>query len=80
MLMEYKSLSMEFWGRHMWTRGYFVASSATITDEVIIEYIELQSKEPTVNDFTVNEKRVGLRPRSGFSSYLHEVVVVDFVP
>ncbi len=35
MMTEFKSLSRTFWGRHMWARGYFVASSGNVTDEVI---------------------------------------------
>ena len=34
MLGEFKPLQKAFWGRHFWARGYFVASSGTITDEV----------------------------------------------
>jgi putative transposase len=30
------------WGRHLWARGYFVASSGNVTDEVIKEYIRQQ--------------------------------------
>ena len=37
--MEYKELNKQFWGRHLWGRGYFVVSSGNITDEVIAEYI-----------------------------------------
>jgi putative transposase len=40
LMMEYKSISRAFWGRHIWARGYFVASSGNVTDEVIIKYIE----------------------------------------
>ena len=40
--MEYKELNKQFWGRHLWGRGYFVASSGNITDEVIVEYIKNQ--------------------------------------
>ncbi len=36
--MEYKELNKQFWGRHLWARGYFVASSGNVTDEVIAEY------------------------------------------
>ena len=54
MLMEYKSLSRAFWGRHMWARGYFVASSGNVTDEVIMKYIEDQGKEPPDGDFKVD--------------------------
>lgn len=32
LMMEYKSLSRAFWGRHMWARGYFAASSGNVTD------------------------------------------------
>ena len=56
MLMENKILSKEFWGRHMWARGYFVASSGNITDEIIIKYIEEQGKEPTDEDFKTDDE------------------------
>ena len=54
MLMENKMLSKEFWGRHMWARGYFVASSGNVTDEVLIKYIEEQGKEPTDENFRID--------------------------
>jgi putative transposase len=34
----------------MWARGYFVATSGNVTDEVIQEYIRLQGQEPTSGD------------------------------
>ena len=57
LLMEYKSLSRAFWGRHMWARGYFVASSGNVTDEVIMKYIEEQGKEPPDGDFKIEDDR-----------------------
>ncbi len=46
-MMEFQHIQKQFWGRHMWARGYFVASSGNVTDEVIQEYIRLQeSGEP----------------------------------
>ena len=30
--------------KHLWARGYFCASSGTVTDEVTKEYIEHQDK------------------------------------
>ena len=54
MLMEFKALSRAFWGRHMWARGYFVASSGHVTDETIMNYIEQQGKEPPDGDFRVD--------------------------
>ncbi len=55
MMMEYKSLSKAFWGRHMWARGYFVASSGNVTDEIIMKYIEGQGNEPENDSFTVED-------------------------
>ena len=55
MMMEYKSLRRMFWGRHMWARGYFVASSGNVTDEVIIQYIEQQGQEPPDGDFKIED-------------------------
>ncbi len=53
MMSEYKALSRTFWGRHIWARGYFAASSGNVTDEVIMQYIELQGKEPEDGNFKI---------------------------
>lgn len=57
MLEEFGELSRQFWGRHLWARGYFVASSGNVTDEIIAQYIESQGDEPSVGDedFRVGE-------------------------
>ena len=54
-MIENKMVSKAFWGRHMWARGYFVASSGNVTDEVIIRYIEEQGKEPPDGEFKVDK-------------------------
>ena len=54
LLLEYKGLSRAFWGRHLWARGYFVATSGNVTDEVIMKYIEQQGNEPIDGDFKVD--------------------------
>jgi putative transposase len=46
LLMDRRKLREAFWGRHLWARGYFVASTGNVTDEVIAEYIRLQGAEP----------------------------------
>jgi len=53
MLIEHKQLSKMFWGRHLWGRGYFVATSGNITDEVIIEYINNQDDKEQDDDFAI---------------------------
>jgi putative transposase len=55
LLQEFKGLNRQFRGRHMWARGYFVASSGNITDEMIVQYIENQGKEPTDEDFKTDD-------------------------
>jgi putative transposase len=53
MLAEHKQLSKMFWGRHLWGRGYFVATSGNITDEVIMEYITNQEDKEQDDDFAI---------------------------
>ena len=56
MLQDHRKLRSEFWGRHMWGRGYFVCSSGNVTDEVISEYIRLQEIPRSEDDqFRVSE-------------------------
>jgi putative transposase len=45
LMMEFRHIQKAFWGRHLWGRGYFVASSGNVTDEVIQEYIRLQQDD-----------------------------------
>jgi putative transposase len=42
LLQENKGLNKAFWGRHLWSRGYFVASVGEVTEEIISKYIEKQ--------------------------------------
>ena len=41
-LNEFPLLRRQYWGRHMWARGYFCCSSGNVTDEVIKQYIAQQ--------------------------------------
>ena len=50
LMMEFRHLNRQCWGRHMWARGYFVATSGNVTDEVIQEYIRLQGQEAPKDD------------------------------
>ena len=42
LMMEFHHIHKQFWGRHLWARGYFVASSGNVTDEAIMQYIRQQ--------------------------------------
>ncbi len=56
LLSENRMLAKKFWGRHLWARGYFALSPGNATDEVIAEYIQLQSrqKRDRDDDFTTD--------------------------
>ena len=50
---EYEELRRRYWGQHLWARGYFCASSGTVTDEMIEAYIEGHTAEVPDPDFQV---------------------------
>ncbi len=58
LLDEYKGMKKAFWGQHLWARRYFAATTGNVTDEVIMKYIEEQSKMERDKDeeFKVDEK------------------------
>ena len=53
LLSEYKALRKRYWGQHLWARGYWVASSGNVTDEVWKDYIKNQQPPEPDDDFTV---------------------------
>jgi putative transposase len=54
--MEFRHIKQQCWGRHVWARGFFVASSGNVTDEVIRQYIESQEVSKDDDDFKVGEE------------------------
>jgi putative transposase len=52
-LSEYQLLRKRCWGQHLWGRGYWVATSGNVTDEVWQRYIEDQKPEVPDDHFTV---------------------------
>jgi putative transposase len=54
LLMQFQSLQKQYWGRHLWARGYFCCSSGNITDEMIMKYIEDQNHDDDDDSFKVN--------------------------
>ena len=53
-MSEFKTVSKMYWGRHFWACECFVVSSGTITDEMILEYIEKQDLEDKDGDFKIS--------------------------
>ncbi len=44
---EFGELKRQYWGRHLWARGYFAVSTGNVTDEIIKQYIESHKDFPT---------------------------------
>jgi len=53
LFQEYAHLRKQYWGQHLWSRGYFVATTGTVTDEVIKEYIANQDNDLADDDFRI---------------------------
>jgi putative transposase len=51
LLQQFSDLDKACWGRHLWARGFFVASSGVITDEAIMEYIRTPDVEKEDGEF-----------------------------
>jgi len=43
---EFPKLRKKYWGRHLWSRGYFGASVGAVNESQIKQYIEDQSDDP----------------------------------
>ena len=53
LLSEYEVLRKRYWGQHLWARGYWVASSGNVTDEIWKKDIEDQKPDEPDDDFRV---------------------------
>ena len=54
---EFPELKRRYWGQHLWARGYFCASSGTVTDAMVKAYIEQQDM-PAHDGFTVTDEKL----------------------
>ena len=52
-LAEFAHLKKQFWGMHLWARGYFCCSSGNVTDEIVAEYIANRNQNQD-EDFRVD--------------------------
>ena len=50
LLQDSRRLRTEFWGRHLWGRGYFAVTTGKVSDEMVAEYIENQDVEHEGDD------------------------------
>ena len=50
---EFPELKRRYWGRHIWSRGYFCATVGDVDKETIKKYIENQGNEYRNDDFKI---------------------------
>ena len=50
LLQEFPRLRKQFWGKHLWARGYLAVATGSVTDEVIRAYIDEQTGEQIADD------------------------------
>ena len=55
LLSDFADVRKACWGRHVWARGFFVASSGNVTDEIVREYIEKQDVVKRDDNFKVGD-------------------------
>lgn len=53
LLQEFELLRKRYYGGHLWTRGFYSATSGNVTDEVILEYVKNQEFEENNDNFNV---------------------------
>ena len=53
LMSEFRQLKKRYWGQHLWARGYWVATSGNVTDEVWMEYIKNQQPPAPDDEFRV---------------------------
>lgn len=44
---EFSDLKKRYWGSHFWARGYFCSTAGNITEDVILQYLELHAHKST---------------------------------
>ncbi|MDF2858994.1 MAG: family transposase [Neobacillus sp.] len=52
---EFSELKKQYWGQHLWSRGYFCATVGTVTDEIIRNYIANQSNKVRDDIFKIDD-------------------------
>ena len=56
LMLEFPHLIQRYYGKHIWSRGYFIASVGAITDEMVNNYIANQGQSTNIktNSIQIN--------------------------
>jgi putative transposase len=52
---EFSQLRKRYWGQHLWARGYFCATTGTVTEEAIQAYLDAHGQPQAPEGFKVEE-------------------------
>jgi putative transposase len=50
---EFAELRKQFWGQHLWGRGYFCATVGAVDEKTVQEYIEKQKWDDDAEGFKI---------------------------
>lgn len=50
LMWEFEHLRKRYYGGHLWSRGFYSATSGNITDQMIIDYVKHQDRDEEDND------------------------------
>ena len=54
LLQDSRKLRKEFWGRHLWARGYFVVTTGDVSEDVVERYIDHQDVDQNDDGFDIS--------------------------
>jgi putative transposase len=44
---EFPAIRKRYWGQQFWGRGYFSSSNGAITEDIVLQYLEQHTADPT---------------------------------
>ncbi len=44
---EFPQLKKRYWGRHFWGRGFFSTTNGAITEDIVLQYLQSHTPNPT---------------------------------
>lgn len=50
LMLEFEHLRKRYYGGHLWSRGFYSATSGNITDQLIIDYVKHQDRDEEDDD------------------------------
>ena len=76
LMRDFRRMRKEFWGRHLWARGYFVVTTGNVTDEVIAKVYRV-ARVPCLRT-TILSRSVSSETRQGQADFSRRREAIAF--